>query len=79
MVEIILFGPGFTYKLRATVPSTMKVGLLCLAWLGLAAAITLQSDDAERPTTKVVKLLKTMQVGCELQNHLACVKECVAL
>ena len=39
----------------------MKVGLLCLAWLTLAAALTLQSDNAERPTTKVVKLLKTMQ------------------
>eukprot|EP00437_Effrenium_voratum_P013876 CAMPEP_0181450792 /NCGR_PEP_ID=MMETSP1110-20121109/28357_1 /TAXON_ID=174948 /ORGANISM="Symbiodinium sp., Strain CCMP421" /LENGTH=656 /DNA_ID=CAMNT_0023575021 /DNA_START=38 /DNA_END=2008 /DNA_ORIENTATION=+ len=46
----------------------MKVGLLCLAWLGLAAAITLQSDDAERPTTKVVKLLKTMQETVESES-----------
>ncbi|CAE7827908.1 unnamed protein product [Symbiodinium sp. CCMP2592] len=46
----------------------MKVGLLCLAWLGLAAAITLQSDDAERPTTKVVKLLKTMQETVESEG-----------
>jgi len=43
----------------------MKVGLLCVALLPLTAALTFGEDDAARPTTKVVKLLKGMQEQVE--------------